>query len=115
MEQRRRGTLALLAEGVSQSEVSRRLGVSRQEVSKWATAKRVGGVKALASKGKPGRKTAPTPAEMKKIDAALLKGPVTNGCRNDLWTLRRVAEARRRSSSMLYIEILNLLAKLRSR
>lgn len=29
---------------------------------------------------------------MKKVQAALLKGPVKNGYRNDLWTLRRVAE-----------------------
>ncbi len=92
MEKRRIEALALLAEGISQSEVSRRVGVSRQAVSKWVTAKRNGGVKALASRGKPGRKTAPTPAEMKKVEAALLKGPVKNGYRNDLWTLRRVAE-----------------------
>lgn len=60
----------------------------------WSTqlGKRDGGVKALASKGKPGRKTAPTPAEMKKVEMALVKGPVKNGYRNDLWTLRRVAE-----------------------
>lgn len=92
MEKRRIQALALLADGISQSEVSRRVGVSRQAVSKWVTAKRDGGVKALASKGKPGRKTAPTPTEMKKVEAALLKGPVKNGYRNDLWTLRRVAE-----------------------
>ena len=92
MEQRRRTALSLLVEGISQSEVARRVGVSRQAVSTWVTAKREGGVKALASKGKPGRKTAPTPAELKKVEAALLKGPVKNGYRNDLWTLRRVAE-----------------------
>ena len=92
MERRRREALTLLAEGISQSEVSRRLGVSRQAVSKWVAAKRGGGAKALASKGKPGRKTAPTPAEMKRVEAALMKGPVKNGYRNDLWTLRRVAE-----------------------
>lgn len=92
MEKRRIEALALLANGISQSEVSRRVGVSRQAVSKWVTAKRDGGVKALVSKGKPGRKTAPTPAGMKKVEAALLKGPVKNGYRNDLWTLRKVAE-----------------------
>lgn len=92
MEKRRREALALLADGISQSEIARRLDVSRQAVSKWVAAKRAGGSKALTSKGKPGRKTAPTPAEMKKVEAALLKGPVKNGYRNDLWTLRRVAE-----------------------
>jgi len=29
---------------------------------------------------------------MKKVEEALLKVPVKNGSRNDLWTLRRVAE-----------------------
>ncbi len=82
----------MLSDGVSQSEVARRFGVSRQAVSKWMAAKRAGGAKALVSKGKPGRKTAPTPAELKKVETALLKGPVKNGYRNDLWTLRRVAE-----------------------
>ena len=92
LEQRRLEALSLLSDGVSQSEVARRLGVSRQAVSKWMATKRAGGVKALASKGKPGRKTAPTPAELKRVEAALVKGPVKNGYRNDLWTLRRVAE-----------------------
>lgn len=92
MEKRRREALSLLADGITQSEVSRRLVVSRQAVSKWVAAKRVGGEKALASKGKPGRKTTPTPSELKKVESALLKGPVKNGYRNDLWTLRRVSE-----------------------
>jgi transposase len=95
MEQRRLEALALLSDGISQSEVARQLDVSRQAVSKWVAAKRDGGVKALASKGKPGRKTAPTPVELKKIAAALVKGPVKNGYRDDLWTLRRFSEVPR--------------------
>jgi transposase len=92
MEVRRKQALELLDEGVSQSEVARRVDVSRQAVSKWVLARREGGVKALVSKGKPGRKTALTVVERKKVEAALVKGPVKNGYRNDLWTLRRVAE-----------------------
>lgn len=92
MEKRRLEALALLADGISQSEVARRLGVSRQAVSKWMTTKRMGGVKALVSKGKPGRKTAPTPTEMKTIETVLRNGPVKNGFCDDFWTLRRVAE-----------------------
>jgi len=92
MEQRRLEAMSLLIDGASQAEVSRRMGVTRQAVSKWMVAKRSGGTKALVSKGKPGRKSAPTPAEMKKVEVALVKGPIKNGYRNDLWTLRRVAE-----------------------
>ena len=92
MEVRRRLAMDHLAQGMSQSEVARLLGVTRQAVSKWVAAKYTGGAKALASKGKPGRNTAPTAAERKKVEAALLKGPVANGYRNDLWTLGRVAD-----------------------
>lgn len=91
MEGRRRKAMALLDNGVSQSEVARQVGVSRQAVSLWVSARKEGGMKALTSKGKPGRKTALTVAERKRVEVALLKGPVKNGYRNDLWTLRRMA------------------------
>lgn len=91
MEVRRRAGMALLDSGSSASEVSRALGVTRQAVGKWVAARRRGGAKALASQGKPGRKTGLTSVERTKVEAALVKGPVKNGYRNDLWTLRRVA------------------------
>lgn len=83
--------MELLDGGMSQSAVARQLGVSRQAVSTWVAVRLAGGKKALASKGKPGRKTALTAAERKKVESALLKGPVKNGYRNDLWTLRRIS------------------------
>lgn len=92
MESRRREALSLLESGVSQSEVSRQLGVTRQAISLWVKEVRSGGRKAIASKGKPGRKTAPSSAERRKILSVLSKGPVKSGYRNDLWTLRRIAE-----------------------
>jgi len=91
MEARRQRALVLINAGKSQSSVSRELGVTPQAVSKWVVAHRAGGSKALASKGKPGRKTGMTTVELKRVETALLKGPVKNGYRNDLWTLRRVA------------------------
>ena len=91
MESRRQRALPMLAAGTSQSAIAREIGVTPQAVSKWAAAFRLGGKKALASKGKPGRKTGMTAVEMKRVEAALLKGPVKNGYRNDLWTLRRVS------------------------
>ena len=91
MEARRRQALELLEGGMSQSAVARQLDVSRQAVSMWVGMRHAGGKKALASKGKPGRKTALTAAERKKVESALLKGPVNNGYRNDLGTLRRIS------------------------
>lgn len=90
MEVRRKKAMSLLNGGMSQSAVARELGVSRQAVSKWVRTKKSGGAKALNSKGKLGRKTALTPAERKQVEAALLRGPIKNGYRNDLWTLRRI-------------------------
>lgn len=91
MELRRQRGLSMLAEGMSQSEIAREIGVTPQAVSKWSAAFRLGGKKALASKGKPGRKTGLTSAEAKRVEAALVKGPMKHGYRNDLWTLRRIA------------------------
>ena len=91
MELRRRRGLSMLAKGKSQSEIAREIGVTPQAVSTWSAAYRSGGKKALASKGKPGRKTGLTSAEIKSVESLLLKGPVNNGYRNDLWTLRRIA------------------------
>lgn len=91
LEARRQRALILIKNGHSQSAVSRELGVTPQAVSTWVVAHRAGGKKALGSKGKPGRKTGMTAVDLKKVETALLKGPVKNGYRNDLWTLRRVA------------------------
>lgn len=91
MELRRQRGFSMLAEGKSQSEIAREIGVTQQAVSKWASLYRSGGKKALASKGKPGRKSGLTTAEAKSVEAALLKGAMKNGYRNDLWTLRRIA------------------------
>jgi transposase len=92
LEHRRREALELIDSGISQAEAARRLGVVRQAVSQWVAARRAGGTKSVASKGKPGPKTAPNEATRKRIEAAMIKGPKANGYRNDLWTLRRVAE-----------------------
>ena len=92
MESRRRQAMSLIEAGRSQADAAREMGVTRQAVSLWVNDVRSSGRKGLASKGKPGRKTAPTLAERKRIESALLKGPVKNGYRNELWTLRRVAE-----------------------
>lgn len=92
LERRRLAGIALLAKGLSQSEVARELDVRPQAVSKWAAAKAAGGMKALASKGKPGRKTAPSASELKRVESVLIKGALKSGYRNDLWTLGRIAE-----------------------
>jgi len=92
MEQRRLAAAALFKQGVAQAEVARQLGVSRQAVSVWFAAWKKRGKKALASVGRAGRKPRLTSSQLKKVEAALLKGPRANGFDADLWSLPRIAE-----------------------
>jgi transposase len=73
------------------SEVVRRLGVAQQVIYRWREAWERGGEQALASKGPAGPKSRLTEAQINEIVAALLKGPVEQGYRTQLWTLPRVA------------------------
>jgi transposase len=92
MEQRRLAAAALFKQGIAQTEVARQLGVSRQAVSVWFAAWKKRGNKALASAGRAGRKPRLTSSQLKKVEAALLKGPRANGFDADLWSLPRIAE-----------------------
>jgi transposase len=47
LEQRRQAAAQLLAAGMPQAEVARRVGVTRQSVSHWEKLRREGGVEAL--------------------------------------------------------------------
>jgi transposase len=73
------------------SEVARRLGVARQVIYRWRQAWERGGEQALASKGPAGPKSRLTEVQVEEIVAALLKGPVEQGYKTELWTLPRVA------------------------
>ena len=66
--------VALVGEGRSQTEVAGLLDVSRQSVSEWARAQRLGGDGALAAgkRGRrPGEKTALTPSQQAQIARAI--------------------------------------------
>jgi transcriptional regulator with XRE-family HTH domain len=56
METRRRRAARLFAKGVTQADVARELGVSRQSVSRWHEARSQGGVRALKGAGRAGRR-----------------------------------------------------------
>lgn len=71
LEARRKRAIALIAKGMTQSAVARKLGVCRQAVSQWVAAHEHGGKQALASKGKPGRKGI-TAEQRQTIQKALL-------------------------------------------
>ena len=92
MEQRRKGAAGLFERGVSQADVARRLGVSRQSVSRWHADWRRGGTDALKAAGRAGRMPRLSEAQLARVELALRRGPGAHGFATDLWTLDRVAE-----------------------
>jgi transposase len=90
-EARRLQAAELFAQGRSQAEVARQLGVSRQSAHLWHARVEQGGVDALRSRGRTGPVPRLSAAQLAKVEQALLQGARANGFGTDLWTLERVA------------------------
>jgi transposase len=80
----------LLATGVRQAEVARRLGVSGQAVSVWHARFKQGGADALRSKGPSGPAPRLSDTQLAQVEQALLEGAAANGFVGELWTLERI-------------------------
>jgi transposase len=91
LERRRRRAIALLAQGLSLSEVARRVQASVSSVYQWRQAWRAGGAEALVPKPVPGAPRKLTDAQRQQLVELLLQGARANGFANELWTLKRVA------------------------
>ena len=89
-QQRRRLRAArLLEQGVAQAEVARRLGVTRQSVSRWA--KRISEEGQTALKAAPlGRPSQLDEAARGELVRLLKQGALSAGFATELWTLPRV-------------------------
>jgi transposase len=92
LEQRRRDAATLLRQGVWPAEVARRLGVSRQSVSRWHATLRESGLAGLRRAKRAGRPPTLTAADLKRVERALKAGPEAQGYATGLWTLPRVAK-----------------------
>jgi transposase len=90
-EARRLRAAELFAQGHTQAEVARTLGVSRQAVSRWHARLEQGGVAALRSRGPTGPDPRLSAVQLAKVERALLQGAMAAGFDTDLWTLERVA------------------------
>jgi transposase len=90
-EARRLQAAELFAQGRTQAEVARTLGVSRQSAHLWHARFRQGGVEALRSRGPTGPDPKLSAAQLATVEQALLAGAMANGFDTDLWTLERVA------------------------
>jgi transposase len=100
--QRRLQAAGLFQQGLSQAEVARRLGVSRQTASRWQARWRQGGRAGLAGPGRWGRPSRLSDRDWRRVERALLQGPLVQGFDTDLWTLPRVAEVIWRLTGVSY-------------
>jgi transposase len=90
LEARRLQAAELFAQGHTQAEVARTLGVSRQSAHVWHTRFQQDGVDALRSRGPSGPDPKLSAAQLAKVEEALLAGAMANGFDTDLWTLERI-------------------------
>lgn len=102
LERRRFRAYELLHQGVSQSEVARRVGVHRQSVCRWAAQIEQSGRAGLRQAGRAGRKSRLTSADLRRIEAGLKQGPEALGYDTSLWTSWRVADLIERECAVRY-------------
>ena len=92
LEERRMEAARLLREGLSQSEVARRVGVHRQSVSRWACELEQQGLRGLRKAKRTGRPPKLSPTQLRDIERALKRGPEGFGFTTGLWTASRVRD-----------------------
>lgn len=81
----------LRAGRLSQAEITRRLGVSRQSVSRWQAMLTAGGPRALHRSPHTGRPAKLDDGEWQRLARVLTRGAARAGFDTERWTLRRVA------------------------
>lgn len=103
IEARRIEGARLLKGKVSEAEVARRLGVSRQSVNVWA--RRLAQVNGALGKLKArplGRPKSLDEAQCEALRRMLLKGALAAGFATELWTIKRVRALVRREFGVAY-------------
>jgi transposase len=102
LEERRLRAARLLEKGVSQSEVSRQVGVHRQSVSRWAQQLEEAGRAGLQQAGRAGRKPRLSVEDLERLERGLKKGPEEFGYDSGLWTSARVARLIQQECGVVY-------------
>ena len=92
LERRRLKAAKLFEQGVTQAEVSRRLGAHKQSVNRWHQAWKQHGTRALRKAGRAGRKPRLQLAQLEQLGHGLKQGPEALGYGTSLWTTWRVAD-----------------------
>ena len=91
LEKRRLAAVKLFGEEFNNSEISRRLKVCNQTVSRWRKQYVAGGKSALHKAGRAGRKPLLSADDQQRLAELLQQGPERLGFETPLWTCWRVA------------------------
>jgi transposase len=102
LEDRRRRALALFDTGLSLNEAGRRIRCAASSVWRWLQARRRGGPNALRVRFSPGRPPKLGQAQRRRLVKLLLKGPIAQGYRTNLWTTARIAALIQREFGVHY-------------
>ena len=102
LENRRERALKLLDSGFSLNEVGKLMGCSASSVMRWRDARQRHGVKGLKVKFSPGRPLKLDQRKRKRLVRILLRGPMVQGYRSNLWTTARIAEVIRNEFGVEY-------------
>jgi len=102
LERRRRRAVALLKQGVTISQVARRIGCSHSSVILWRDTVRRSGSEALQAKPASGRPAKLSRRQLQSLPKLLLKGAMAWGYGSDLWSTARIAEVMERKFHVRY-------------
>jgi len=93
MERRRLEAAQDLLNGIAQSQVARKFGVSRTTASRWQRALRGSGVDSLRKRRAPGRPSRLSREQLTGLASVMAEGASMYGFPDDRWTTARLAVA----------------------
>ena len=102
LEQRRLQAAKLFEKGVTQAEVARQTGVSRESTRRWYNDWQNRGKAGLKQAGRAGRKPRLKPSQLEKLCKGLKEGPEVLGYGTGLWTTWRVADLIERQTGLKF-------------
>ena len=102
LEKRRFEAAKLFEQGLSQAEVARRTGVSRESTRRWYQDWQAKGTGGLKQSGRAGRKPRLQPVQLEQLRRGLREGPEVLGYGTGLWTSWRVADLIKRQTGQKF-------------
>jgi len=102
LERRRFQAAKLFDKGLSQAEVARRSGVSRESARRWYADWQSHGKTGLRKAGRAGRKPRLNPDQLNELRRGLTEGPEVLGYGTGLWTCWRVADLIQRQTGQRF-------------